>query len=309
MTQPFYQELKNCRRIGLFDSGLGGLTVLDKLKKLSSSPSANGSSTRFKEFIYLGDTARCPYGNRPASEIVTFITEIVGWLESQNVDGIVVACNTSASVGLHTTHRLSTVPIFDLITPTANYVGMLGRKVAVMATAATVRAKAFSKAIRLVNPDMDVVEIACPDLVPIIEQGKIYEQATTAVLEKYAKLLDEAKAEVLVWGCTHFPFLTEPFTKLLKREIVMVDPADILCGFQSADRENTAAASDASSNCAIYVTGDPFDFARTAKICLGYSLDTVAGIKVEEVIGPIVSGAVQLEKTEATESSPVVPAV
>lgn len=284
MTSPDNQQLKNCRRIGLFDSGVGGLTVLDKLKGLSSNEENNGASIR--EFVYLGDTARCPYGDRSPAEIITYMNESVAWLLNKNVDGIVVACNTSASVALDSARRLTNIPIFDLIAPTSEYVGTLGRKVGVMATTATVRTKAFSKAIHQVNPDVDVIEIACPDLVPVIERGDAELDSTAALLEKYAKTLIKEKVEVLVWGCTHFPFLTQTFKRVFDQPLIIIDPAKILLNIQPGQEDIPTSQALVDNKQSIYVTGDPFNFARSAGICLGYSLDTVNGITVEELLGP-----------------------
>ena len=308
MPSPYLEQLKNCRRIGLFDSGVGGLTVLDKLIRLSSSEPANGSisPSQLQEFVYLADTARCPYGNRPSSDIETFIVEIMNWLVAKNVDGIVVACNTSASVALEATRHLCPVPIFDLIVPTAQYVASLGRRVGVMATTATVRAQAFAKAIHAVDPEIEVVEIACPDLVPVIERGEIRTDSTLALLKKYAQTLSKEKVEVLIWGCTHFPFLSEPFETLLERKLILVDPAQVLVG-HSELREIEVGQPEFKH--AVYVTGDPFEFARTASICLGYSLDTVNGITTEELIGAAANAKAQPKKAESTDNIQIAPAV
>ncbi|PWT97935.1 MAG: glutamate racemase [Candidatus Melainabacteria bacterium] len=308
MTSTDYKQLKNCRRIGLFDSGVGGLTVLDKLNRLSSDEDGNGATAR--EFVYLGDTARCPYGDRSPGEIVSFMSEIVSWLVSKNVDGIVVACNTSASVALDSARRQVAVPIFDLIAPTAEYVGKLGRKVGVMATTATVKAKAFSKAIHQVNANVDVVEIACPDLVPVIERGEAGLDSTSVLLEKYARTLSKEKVEVLVWGCTHFPFLSQSFSRVLEHQLVVIDPAKLLLNLEPGQDNIPAPDTLVDSKHSIYVTGDPFDFARSAGICLGYSLDTVNGITVDELSGPVSKSTnTHLKKSETSDNIPIVPAI
>jgi glutamate racemase len=311
LSLSYYQQLKNCRRIGLFDSGVGGLTVLDKLKRLPASVSSKSSGFvgQPREFVYLADTARCPYGNRPPSEILSFISQIVAWLADKSVDGIVVACNTSASIALESTQRLTPVPVFDLITPTAHYVGKMGRKVGVMATTATVRSKAFSNAIQQVAPGLDVLEIACPDLVPIIERGEVLQKSTIAVLEKYAEILLKEKVEVLVWGCTHFPFLKEPLTGLLEHKLLTVDPADVLFNLLEVEADSVADTTAGNAKNMIYVTGDPFEFSRSANICLGYSLDTINGITVEELIDPTFRSTTSSDHPKKSEKITVVPAV
>jgi len=285
-----YEKLRTCKRVGLFDSGVGGLTVLHELAKLKTVHLASGSGKGNggylpRQFIYLGDTARCPYGDRSPKEIVSFVTEIVAWFMNVGVDGIVVACNTSASVALESVRELSTVPVFDLITPTAGYVAKLGRKVAVMATAATAKSRAFSKAIYRLAPDLEVLDIPCPDLVPIVESGRISHAETIATLANYANVLMREKAEVLVWGCTHFPFLAEPLAKLIATEILMVDPAKVLLGILEPKADQRVGEEDGRVDCAIYVTGDPANFTRTASVCLGYVPGTVHGITIDELVG------------------------
>jgi glutamate racemase len=304
--------LNTSRRIGLFDSGVGGLTVLDKLKHLSSTISTPGLSdldeAGERHFVYLGDTARCPYGNRSPAEIITFVTEITGWLKGKGVDAVVVACNTSASLALETAQQIAEIPVFDLIAPTAEYVARIGRKVGVMATKATSRSEAFSRAIHKVAADVKVVEIPCPDLVPIIEAGEILSDKTTTVLSSYAQLLIREEVEVLVWGCTHFPFLQDAFRGLVSKELVFVDPAEVLCGLLGT-REETLVEGKSKSQCQIYVTGDPAEFARTARACLGYLPGTITGITLDEVISANIADEVQFKRSAKAEGSPFAPAV
>jgi glutamate racemase len=319
-----YQRLKTARRIGLFDSGVGGLTVLDKLKNLSlipASPEAdcdNGrATTQARQFVYLGDTARCPYGNRPPKEIITFVTEIIDWLSTKQVDAIVVACNTSASLALPTARLRSSVPIYDLITPTAEHLASLGAKVGVMATASTAASRAFSRSICAICPDLEVVEIACPDLVPIVEKGEVSSSSTLACLRKYADQLLKEKVEALVFGCTHFPFLQEPLARLLSNDMLFVDPAKILfdlldepmAGSLAEEETQQESQQESSANSAIYVTGDKGEFSRVARICLGYSPGTVYGISVEELTNSSVPDKVSHDSKTSPENIPAIPAI
>jgi glutamate racemase len=255
--------------------------VLSKLKQFSEEAKIE------RQFIYLGDSARCPYGNRNPQEIARFVKEIITWLIGQGVDGIVIACNTSASVALEQARSLSSVPVFDLITPTALHLAKLGGKVGVMATAATAKSGAFSRAVRKVSPEMEVLELACSELVPIIEKGEIALSTTAEILRNYADLLVKERVDVLVWGCTHFPFLTQTMANFLPKEIAMLDPADVLCGLLDGDAVaalGSQGRKPMQSNCSIYVSGDQQRFAHNAKSYLGYLPGTINGVSVAELV-------------------------
>lgn len=275
-------ELFQRKRIGLFDSGLGGLSVLDRM-------AASFESDKVKEFIYVGDTARCPYGDRPAREISLFVEQIVSWLMRQNVDGIVMACNTSAAIALDTAKSVAKVPVYDLISPASAYVARTYRKVGVMATSSTIRSKAFSRGIHAINKDVKVIEMACPDLVPIIESGQVGSQKSALALTQYARKLLSEKVEAVVLGCTHFPFLKDQLVDLIGNEIAIIDPAEILVAHingrngKSANGGQPSNAYTASDRLIINTTGNPSKFRETAKICLGYALSTVNGITVDEL--------------------------
>ena len=131
------------------------------------------------EFVYLGDTARCPYGNRQPAEIHEFIRQIVAFLAAKHVDHVVMACNTSAALGVDQARQVSPVPVHDLISPTAKFAAANYRRIGVMATQATVNSRAFANRIEYLAPEAQVLEIACPKLVPLGEAGEVYGTSTT----------------------------------------------------------------------------------------------------------------------------------
>lgn len=308
MLSAHYQRLKTSKRIGVFDSGLGGLTVLAKLKNLSSVPSLDRQDPSFPQFIYLADTARCPYGNREPHELLTFVDEIVAWLTDQRVDSIVVACNTSAAIALPAVQRRSTLPIFDLIVPTSAYVSRLKGKVGIVATASTVNSRAFSRSIASFDPDKAVVEIACPDLVPIIERGEISQPSTKDLVRKYAKQLIAEEVDVLIWGCTHFPFLEELFKELLPKQLIMVDPANVLLEVLGIDKDTAPTAPSVAAPMDIYVTGNTNQFAQVANLYLGSSLSTVRSISQIELSASDNAANIPSKKSSATKNIAVAPA-
>lgn len=273
--------------IGLFDSGIGGLSVLRQLEKLRTA-----SDGREYRFVYVGDTARCPYGNRESREIDKFVEEIIGWLVLHDCDHVVMACNTSAALSLAHAKRVSPVPVHNLIAPAAKHLAASYRKVGVMATYSTIKSRAFSNAVRRLNPQVETVEIACPDLVPLVESGFIDGEQTSHVLSKYASQLRRDGVEAVVLGCTHFPFLAGALSQLLPDSIDLVDPAKLLLQeFDSTLRVIEGGKPPLATRAKMFVTGDVDSFSGAAMRCLGMTGDqwleagTVSGVSLEELAG------------------------
>ena len=275
----------NVTTIGLFDSGVGGLSVLRQLQRFSSA----AVPAHKLRFLYVGDTARCPYGNREPQEIRLYVSQIVDWLLGQGVSSIVMACNTSAALASSVARLRSSVPVFDLIGPTAQFLAQSARKVAVLATASTVRSQAFSRAIALVNRSIQVLEIACPELVPLVERGEILAAGTRDILWKYVRQVASEKVDAVVLGCTHYPFLIDLLRGMLAPPVLLVDPAERLL-VSLADQVQLplhCQPGDASDRpweqTDLFVTGSPSHFLDTAQICLGRRPGTVYGIGVQEL--------------------------
>jgi glutamate racemase len=260
-------------RFGLFDSGIGGLSVLRQLHQLASvCPERNF------EFVYLGDTARCPYGNRDSAQIQQFIGEIIKFLAHKGVDHVVMACNTSAAVGLEHARRVSPVPVHDIISPATRYAATNFHRVGVMATQSTANSKAFSQRIRYHAPDAFVFELGCPGLVPLVEAGDVYSEHAKAVLMEYTNQMEKQEVEAIILGCTHFPFLQKAIRDLLPASIALIDPAELLArqiisdlGLNIDEALLTEAVPEiyCGHSSKIYTTGSASVFASTAAVCLG----------------------------------------
>ena len=262
-------------RFGLFDSGVGGLSVLRRLHHLAAA-----CPSREFEFVYLGDTARCPYGNRQNSEIRDFVEQIIGFLAQEGVDHLVMACNTSAAVGLDHARQVSPVPVHDLISPTAKYVASSFRRVGVMATQSTINSHAFANKIHYHAPDAQVIELACPKLVPLVEAGELTGDHAKAVLMEYTSKLEEEEVEAIILGCTHFPFLSRALRDLLPSSIALIDPAEALIQQLISDLQldvsldalqEPIAEIHCSHSVRCYTTGSANTFVSTASVCLGRS--------------------------------------
>ena len=209
--------------IGVFDSGVGGLTVLRELRR-----QLPGEST-----IYLGDEARMPYGPRPADEIVAFTREALRWFAARDTKLIVLACNTATSVALDVVRDESAVPVIGVVRPgaAAAISASARRSIGVLATTATVRSGAYARALRDLDPLADVIQQACPALVPLVEEGKAATSEAEAAIRGYVTpLLTEGGVvrpvvDTLLLGCTHYPLLREVIERVAGPGVRVVDSA------------------------------------------------------------------------------------
>lgn len=301
-------QWKNIRRIGLFDSGVGGLSVLRSLVDRVSSADE-------KEFVYIGDALRCPYGDRPAKQISTYVKQLSNWLLQQQIDAIVMACNTSAAVSKEEVLNNCPVPVFDLLESTANFVSQRGiGKVGVMATNSTASRKAFTKAIQNVDSSIQVTEIGCPLLVPVVEAGLTEAPDAQDALRPYVTELLNQEVDAIIYGCTHYPFLSSALHQLMSTMTanapLTIDPADclanVLSGYSVGGNANNA---DAYSNTRFVTTGDAEKFARLGSRCLKQNIGPVGTVTLTELrAAGVWRKMVQTAQTivPAASSSPVI---
>jgi len=203
------------RPIGVFDSGVGGLTVLRELYRQLPNES----------IIYFADTARLPYGTRSAEEILQFGREIISWMIQQEVKMIVLACNTTDALALSTLREEFDLPILGLILPGARVAVQQGSRLGVIATPATAASNAYRHAILEVQPTAQVWQVGCPEFVPLVEQNRLYDPYTKEVAKQYLAPLLEQQIDTLIYGCTHYPHLAPVLRELLPLHIWFVDPA------------------------------------------------------------------------------------
>ncbi len=201
--------------IGVFDSGLGGLTVLRELYQQLPQES----------LIYFADTARLPYGTRSANEIIQFVREILQWMVEQNVKMVIMACNTCSALALETVRAEFEIPILGVILPGARAAIATGKRIGVIATPATAASHAYRQAIIEVNQQARVWQVSCPELVPLIEQNRLNDPYVREVVQQYIAPLQEKQIDTLIYGCTHYPYLAPVLGDLLAPTINFVDPA------------------------------------------------------------------------------------
>ena len=256
----------------MFDSGLGGLTVLRRL--LSLRPG--------QPCIYLADTARVPYGGRSAAEIRVIAAEVTSYLKKQGSQALLMACNTSNAIALDVAEATAGGPVVGLIEAVAKVVR--ASRVGVLATPATAGSGAYGKAFRAANTQITVVEVGCPFFVPAIERHDLGSGALIEAAKNYLEPLLAAEVETIVLGCTHYPLLEPLLQQLLPSHIELVDPAiaavDVLCEMLPAPVPLPHGA-DAFSGCRFLVTGDPEPFAAGLEHWLGAS-QKVEWVKLQQ---------------------------
>ncbi len=201
--------------IGVFDSGVGGLTVLRQLYRQLPNES----------IVYFGDTARLPYGIRSQTEILQFVREIIIWLQQQGVKMVIMACNTSSALALEKVREEFSIPILGVILPGARAAVQQGKRIGVIATPATAKSNAYRQAILEIDSNVQVWQVGCPEFVPLIEQNRIHDPYTTEVARSYLEPLLQQEIDTLIYGCTHYPHLAPVLRSLLPAQVKLVDPA------------------------------------------------------------------------------------
>jgi glutamate racemase len=242
-------------RIGVFDSGVGGLTVLQEIYRQLPQESV----------LYFGDTARVPYGNRSATEIVEFTRQTLDLMVKEKVKMAIVACNTSSALALEIVQSEYDLPILGVILPGARAAALHGRKIGVIATQATVNSDAYLHAIKEANPSAQVWQVACPEFVPLIESNRLDEPYTLAVAKAYIQPLLDLGIDTLVYGCTHYPHLEPVLRQFVPDSIRRINPAVHVVAAAVKEIEILGIPHRGTpSPTKFTVSGDPLHFAQFA---------------------------------------------
>ncbi len=209
-------DIRN-RPIGIFDSGLGGLTVLKEIKKLLPG----------EDIIYFGDTARVPYGTKSRETVIKFSIQNTDFLVSLNIKMIIVACNTSSSFSLPTLRRRYDIPVIGVIEPGARGAVKATKKmkVGIIGTRATISSGVYESEIEEINPKIKITSQACPLFVPLVEEGWLKEGVTREIARRYLGPLKRKNIDVVVLGCTHYPLLKSAIHRVLGKGVRLIDSA------------------------------------------------------------------------------------
>ncbi len=259
--------------IGIFDSGLGGLTAVKEMIKLSPH----------EELIYFGDTGRVPYGSRSSAAITRYACQDAAFLMSKKVDAIVVACGTVSTTSLSHLKETLPIPVIGVVEPSAEAAVKATKngKIAVIGTAATIRSGAFEKAIKELSPNAEVVAQACPLFVPLVENGFVADgcEITRLAAEHYLSKIKESGADTLILGCTHYPIIAGVISKVLPGVTL------INSGAEAAKKalEILGKQENGGGTVSYYVSDDPSMFVSQASLFLGKEISgTVEKININE---------------------------
>lgn len=259
--------------IGVFDSGVGGLTVVRTLME----------RLPFENIIYFGDTARVPYGIKSTETIIGYAGQITEFLLQQNVKLLIIACNTMASVARQTVEQIASVPVLDVIEAGArSTVGATKTKsVGVIGTPATINSNSYARAIHRHDRDIRIFSQACPLFVPLVEEGWLDHPVTRLTAQEYLAPVLAEHIDTLVLGCTHYPLLKALLQELVGPAISLVDSAEAMADITAALLEETSFAnpSQGAPQYRYYVTDVPLRFQMIAERFLGRTLPKVEIVK------------------------------
>ncbi|MEB3331420.1 MAG: glutamate racemase [Synechococcaceae cyanobacterium] len=253
--------------VGLFDSGLGGLTVLRHVQALYPHTPC----------LYLGDTARVPYGERSTDDIRAIASEVVRWLRAQGIGVLVMACNTSNALALDVAVAEAGVPVVGLIDSLAAEIS--SDRVGVLATPATAASGAYRRAIHACRPSAQVLEVGCAAFVPLIEAGDLEAVALQQAARDYLQPMLAVNVDTIVLGCSHYPLLRPLLARLVPPDVQLIDPAvaaaqrlgPLLASLGDAPEVDRGSepVRPALQRTRFCVTGDPHNFAEAARGWLG----------------------------------------
>lgn len=263
--------------IGIFDSGIGGLTVVKHI--VDALPNEN--------IVYFGDTARVPYGSKSNDTVIEYAIQDAAFLMEFGVKAIVVACNTASSVAIPSLREKFNVPVIDMIEPGAKY-GLgytLNNRIGVIGTRATINNNAYSRRINDINNSVEVFEQACPLFVPFAEEGWVEHPATRAVAAEYLKPVKEAGIDTLILGCTHYPILRKIIQEEVGQNIKLVDSG--IAASYSVVKELTELdllnPSNSPGSHLYYVSDLPTTFSYVASLFLGKEIKEIKKVETDYI--------------------------
>lgn len=260
--------------IGVFDSGIGGLTVVKSI--MQQLPQ--------EDIIYFGDIARIPYGTKSISTIKRFTEQTVQFLLKQEVKAIIIACNTISAVAKDTVIKLANnIPVIDVISAGARASTAVSNKIGVIATPATINSNAYPQAIHQINSEAQVVTEPCALFVPMIEEGFIDHPALELVANDYLQFLAKSELESLILGCTHYPLIKSTITKIMGKKVKIIDPALTACNElkQILNINNTLNQENKGGIYRFYVTDVPVKFQAIGEIFLNHPMHHLEVVNVE----------------------------
>jgi len=253
-------KLLSSQPIGIFDSGVGGLTVAHAIRQLLPQES----------IIYFGDTAHLPYGDKSAKSIIYYSQKIAGFLMEKKCKTILVACNTASAVAFNDLKNFFSeqVQLVNVIDPVTEYIGKSNyKKIGVIGTKGTINSGAYEKELKSNNPELDVISMATPLFVPMIEEGFIYDDISNAIIRAYLSDKSMKSIETLILGCTHYPIIKNQITKFFNFNIDVIDSGRIVAEFvKNLLIENNLLNTGKSQEDQFYISDFTLLFEKIAKV-------------------------------------------
>lgn len=265
--------------IGVFDSGIGGLTVAREIMRQMPN----------EKIIYFGDTARVPYGSKSQETVTRFSEQIVRFLNTFQVKTIVVACNTASAYALDTLEKESEIPMIGVVKPGAKAAVEATRngRIGVIATAATIGSKIYSKYITELNSDVTIHGKACPLFVPLVEEGLWDDPVTNEIARRYLAELIDINIDTLILGCTHYPLIRTALGRIMGDRVTLVNPAyetaiELKAMLQEMDLLNEETPGLGSNQYEFYVSDKAEQFVRFANSIIKYGILSAKTIPIEK---------------------------
>lgn len=272
-------ENKSVAPIGVFDSGVGGLTVAREIMRQLPN----------ERIVYFGDTARVPYGSKSKNTVIRYSKQILRFLETKEVKAIVVACNTASAFALEELRNATDIPVIGVITPGAKTAveNTKTKRIGVIGTEGTIRSAIYSEVIHEMDKGSIVMGKSCPLFCPLVEEGWLHDTVTEEVAYRYLNEFKHRDIDTLIMGCTHYPLIRSTIRKVMGDEVNLVNPA-----YETAkslrellEKEDLLSTLDIVSNSKMYdfyLSDEPRSFTEFANSILPFDIENVEQVNIEE---------------------------
>ena len=261
--------------IGVFESGIGGLTVAKEIMRQLPGES----------LVYFGDTARVPYGTKSKNTVCKYSRQIAKFLLTQKVKAIVIACNTASALAMEELEQMLDVPVIDVVQPGARMAAVSTRnnKIGVLGTRSTIQSGIYERYLHKINPELTVVSKACPLFVPLVEEGLFEDRITEDVVDRYLHDMKEYEIDALVLGCTHYPLLRGVIGREMGETVKLVNPAyETAKSLKDMLKENNLLASgEKKAKHEFFVSDGVEQFLSFANSILPYHIEKTTVIDIE----------------------------
>lgn len=264
--------------IGVFDSGVGGLTVAREIMRQLPD----------EHIVYFGDTARVPYGSKSKDNIIRYSRQIIRFLRTKNVKAIVIACNTASALALDIVRSETDIPVIGVIVPGARAAVQATeqKKIGVIGTEATIRSEMYTKIMKEMDAEVSVTGKACPLFVPLVEEGFAKHKVTDEIIDYYLQTLRDSDIDTLILGCTHYPLLRSRIRAYMGNKVNIVNPAyetamDLKALLEEQDMANDSIKEEHAAY-DFYVSDAAEKFRQFANSILPYDIETTKQINIEE---------------------------